>query len=132
LVERSIDWFRQGIRDLEAARLMVKQGFYEWACFLSQQASEKAVKAVLIRLGFEPFGHSVAGLLQEISKRFKVPNELIDRAKELDKAYIPTRYPNAHPEGAPFQLYTEVEARRLIEHAERITKYCEDILSKIQ
>jgi len=38
-------------------------------------------------------------------------------AKELDKAYIPTRYPNVHPEGAPCELYTRAEAERLIEYA---------------
>ncbi len=53
-------------------------------------------------------------------------------AKELDKAYIPTRYPNAHPEGAPCELYTRAEAERLIEYAGRIIKFCEDLLSKIQ
>jgi len=56
----------------------------------------------------------------------------MDFAKELDKAYIPTRYPNVHPEGAPYELYTEDEARRLIGYAREIVKYCEDLLSRVQ
>jgi len=132
LVERSLDWLKQSKRDLENAEYELKGGFYEWACFLSQQAAEKAVKAVFQRLGAEVFGHSVAGLLQRLPERFKPGKELMDAAKELDKAYIPTRYPNVHPEGAPYEIYTEDEARRLIEHARRIIEYCEDLLSKAQ
>ena len=37
----------------------------------------------------------------------------MDAAMELDKAYIPTRYPNALPSGAPKDRYTEREAERL-------------------
>ena len=50
----------------------------------------------------------------------------------LDKAYIPTRYPNAIPEGAPFEIYTKEEAERLILYAEEILRFCKNILSKIQ
>lgn len=42
----------------------------------------------------------------------------MEKAMELDKAYIPTRCPNSIPEGAPFEVYTEGEAKRLISHAE--------------
>ena len=125
MVERSADWIRQAKRDLENAEYELKGGFYEWACFLSQQAAEKAVKAVFQKLGAEAFGHSVAGLLQRLPESFRP-------AKELDKAYIPTRYPNVHPEGAPCDIYTEAEARRLIEYAKKIIRYCEDILARIQ
>lgn len=121
----------QAEHDLENARYELKGGYYEWACFLSQQAAEKAVKAVYQRLGAEAFGHSVASLLKGLLKRFSPPKELIDVAKELDKAHIPTRYPNAHPEGPPFEAYTEGEARRLISHAEKIVGFCKDILSKV-
>ena len=55
---------------------------------------------------------------------------LIDLAKELDKSLYPDRYPNAHPEGASFELYTKAEAERLIEYARRIIKFCENLLSK--
>ena len=132
MVERSRDWFLQARRDLENARYELKGGYYEWACFLSQQAAEKAVKAVFQRLGAEAFGHSVASLLKKLSERIRVPEELIEVAKELDKAYIPTRYPNAHPEGPPYEAYTRTEAERLISHAERILEFCENILSSLQ
>jgi len=82
-------------------------------------------------MGAEAWGHSVADLLKELAKKHDVPDELVEVALELDKAYIPTRYPNAHPSGSPRSRYTKAEARRLIEYAERIVKFCSDLLSKI-
>jgi len=66
-----------------------------------------------------------------VIKKHKVPKELIDKALELDKAYIPTRYPNAHPSGSPRTRYIKQEAERLINYAEEIFKFCSDLLSKI-
>ena len=132
MVDRSSDWMSQALRDLELAEKCVTDGFYEWACFLSQQSSEKAVKAVFQALGGEAWGHSVSDLLAELPGRYKPPDELIDLAKEVDKAYIPTRYPNAHPSGPPFKYYTRREAERLVSNAKRIIKYCKDILEEIR
>ena len=54
--------------------------------------------------------------------------ELINKAKELDKFYIPSRYPNAHPQGAPFEYYTKDEAEKGIIYGEAIISFCEDSL----
>ena len=130
-MERSRDWMDQAEGDLKHAQSDMERGFYEWSCFSSQQAAEKAVKAVFQKMGAEAWGHSVSDLLQELSKRYEIPKELMDGALELDKAYIPTRYPNAHPSGSPKDRYIEEEARRLLSHAHKIIKFCSDFLSKI-
>jgi HEPN domain-containing protein len=52
-------------------------------------------------------------------------------AEKAVKAYIPTRYPNAHPSGTPGARYTDQEAGRLIAHAEAILALCQDLLSKV-
>jgi len=52
-VERSADWMKQAERDIENAEYEMRGGFYEWACFLSQQAAEKALKSVYQKLGGE-------------------------------------------------------------------------------
>lgn len=131
-MERSKDWLDQAKRDLEHAHNDLRSAFYEWACFSAQQAAEKAVKAVFQKLGAEAWGHSVADLLLELRKRHMVPEGLIDRALELDKAYIPTRYPNAHPSGSPKTRYTKTEAERLIGHAQRIVEFCEGLLAELE
>ena len=39
-VERSRDFLLQAKRDLEQARLSLREGFFEWAAFAAQQAHE--------------------------------------------------------------------------------------------
>jgi HEPN domain-containing protein len=116
--------------DLLHARNDLQGGFFDWACFSAQQSAEKAVKAVFQRLGAEAWGHSVADLLAELGERHAVPGGLMDAALELDKAYIPTRYPNAHPAGSPRGRYTRTEATRLIDHAGTIVEFCSRLLSE--
>lgn len=130
-MERSRDWMDQAQGDLEHARSDRERGFYDWACFSAQQAAEKAVKAVFQKMGAEAWGHSVADLLQELGRHHPVPPSLMDGALELDKAYIPTRYPNAHPAGSPRRRYTDREAERLIGYAEGIVEFCARLLSEI-
>jgi HEPN domain-containing protein len=131
-MERSKDWLEQAERDLEHALSDLAGGFYEWSCFSAQQAAEKAVKAVFQRLGAEAWGHSVADLLVELRRGHEVPEDLVDAALELDKAYIPTRYPNAHPSGSPKVRYTKAEAKRLIEDAQKVIEFCKGLLSRAQ
>jgi len=131
-MDRSKDWIEEAEGDLEHAKNDLESGFYNWACFSSQQSAEKAVKAVFQKMHAEAWGHSVADLLKELSERHRVSDRIIDRGLELDKAYIPARYPNAHPAGAPRSRYTREEAERLIHHAEEIFKFCSGLLSQVQ
>jgi len=125
MVSRAGDWLRQAIRDLEHARKSMELGDYEWACFAAHQAAEKAVKALYQKLGIEVWGHSVSRLLEHLPEELKPPRDLVDKAKELDRHYIPTRYPNFHTEGAPLDYYTERDARRAVEYAREILEYCQ-------
>lgn len=127
-MERSADWLDQARGDLEHARHDASAGFHDWACFSAQQAAEKAVKAVFQSMGAEAWGHSVSDLLQELSRTRPEAASLFDAALELDKAYIPARYPDAHPSGSPRRRYTKTEADRLVQHAERIVEWCAGLL----
>ena len=128
-MRRSKDWFDQAMRDLDHARASIELGHFEWSCFAAQQAAEKAAKAVFEDMGAVAWGHSAADLLQELSQHHAVVNELMDGAYELDKAYIPARYPNAHPSGSPRQRFTQEEAARLVKYAQRIVEFCAGLLS---
>lgn len=130
-MERSSDWMDQAQGDLDHARHDLQNRFYDWACFSAQQAAEKAAKAVLQKLGAEAWGHSIADLLEDLSQSQTVSEDLKDLALELDKAYIPTRYPNAHPSGSPRTRYTRAEAERMIGYADRIVRFCEGLLSTL-
>ena len=130
-MERSKDWIDSAEGDLEHAKHDLKHGFYNWACFSSQQAAEKAVKAVFQKMGAQAWGHSVTDLLEELSEHFEVPEQLIDFALEPDKTYIPAGYPDALPSGSPRSRYSKSEAERMVHYAERIVQFCKDLISRI-
>jgi len=123
MVSRSEDWLRQAARDLEFAKKALEDGFYEWACLIAHQAAEKAVKALHLRLGNEAWGYSVSRLLLALPEESSPPRELVERAKELDQHYIPSRYPNAHPGGAPMDYYTREQAERAVSYAGEILEW---------
>lgn len=56
-MERSKDWLDQAAGDLEHSKSDASLKYYNWACFSAQQSAEKAVKAVLQKMGAEAWGH---------------------------------------------------------------------------
>ena len=118
---RAQDWFLQALRDLEQAKDSREAGRHEWACFAAQQAAEKAVKGLHLHLGQEAWGHVVAKLLSELPT--EVPPDLIEKARVLDNFYIPPRYPNSHPEGAPFEHYGPLQSEEAIRYAGEILEF---------
>ncbi len=124
MAERSRDWFRQAESDLRHARHALEDGDYDWAAFASHQAAEKAIKALFQKLHAEAWGHTLSALLGRLPETARAEEPLVERAKELDKHYIPTRYPNGFERGAPVDFYTSGEAQRAIAHAEAIIDFC--------
>jgi HEPN domain-containing protein len=120
---RHMDWFRQAERDLEQAEDSMRAGRHEWACFAAHQAAAKAVKALHLYFGQEAWGHVIARLLRELPSSLQVPPLLIERARVLDGYYIPPRYPNSHPEGAPFEHYGPLQSEEAIRYAREILEF---------
>jgi len=120
---RAQDWLNQAIRDLEQAQDSQNAGRHEWACFAAQQAAEKAVKALHLHQGQEAWGHVIARLLAELPASVAVPPELIEQARVLDNFYIPARYPNSHPQGAPFEHYGPLQSEAAIRYAREIIDF---------
>ncbi|MBP1685466.1 MAG: hypothetical protein H6Q33_1609 [Deltaproteobacteria bacterium] len=128
---RARDWFRQAEADLQHARHALRDGHCEWASFAAQQAAEKAAKAAYAALGQEAWGHVVTELLVGLrAYEAAIDEALLDRARALDKLYIPTRYPNGLAGGAPADFYTRPEAERAIADAEVVLAVCQRMLSR--
>ena len=121
MANRAYDWLRQAEHDLKHADLSLRNEDYEWACFASQQAAEKAVKALHLYLGQEAWGHVVAKLLRDLP--IDVPDDLVEKAKVLDAYYIPARYPNGFPEGSPFEHFGKLQAQEAIKYADEILEF---------
>jgi len=119
------DWLAQAKRDLNHAVHAREDEDFEWSCFSAQQGAEKAVKAVFLYLHGESWGHSVFALLKALSDKIEVSERLIEAAKNLDKHYIPTRYPNGFDSGTPGDYYTQKDAEEAIKNAREIIEFCE-------
>lgn len=118
---RAADWLRQAEADLEHARYSLAGDDHDWACFAAHQAAEKAARAAHAALGQKAWGHVVTELLEALRPAVPaIDATLLDRARALDKLYIPTRYPNGLAGGAPTDFYTCAEAERAIATAEAV------------
>ena len=129
MAERARDWFRQAEADLRLARSARDAGHYEWSAFACQQAAEKAVKAIFQHLHKEAWGHVLIALLDALPQEARPDAELMDRARVLDRHYIPTRYPNGFERGAPVDFYSQKDADEAIAHGEAILEFCRNQIS---
>ena len=118
------DWWDQSVRDLGHAGHALEDTDYEWAAFAAQQAAEKALKALLLAQGGEPWGHLTTGLAEALPLSNSAPPDVLDAARRLDKHYIPARYPNGFADGYPGKLYTRGEAEQAIADATIVADFC--------
>lgn len=116
-------WLKAAREDLEYARYAADGGHHAPACFHSQQASEKAVKAVHYARGARAIiGHNVRALIEALSPRDQGFDRLLDAARELDLFYIASRYPNGLAVGTPGEAFSASQSSRALDLAERIVQ----------
>jgi len=120
---RAGDWLNQSLRDLDMAQDARRNDHHEWACFVAQQAAEKAVIALHLHLGQEAWGHVISKLLRELPVSVAVPEEFVEKGRVLDNFYIPPRYPNSHPAGAPSEHYGPLQSEEAIRYASEIIEF---------
>ncbi len=124
------DWYEQGKRDRQRAEIDIQHGYYEWACFTLQQATEKFIKALGMSKGIILWGHSLTEMLKLIDPVVTVPEVILDYARLLDLYYIPPRYPNGFASGKPADYFTETQAREALNAADQILRFCESHLPR--
>ena len=69
----------------------------------------------------EAWGHAIAQLFAELPT--PAPQELVEQGRVLDNFYVPTRYPNSHPSGAPFEHYGPLQSDQAIQYARQILEF---------
>ncbi|ADI31180.1 HEPN domain-containing protein [Staphylothermus hellenicus] len=126
----AIRWLDEALWDYETALILHREKRYNASAFYSHQAAEKAVKALLYFINEAPWGHSVRTLLLRYfeKKSINPDQELLRCARELDRHYIPSRYPNALPAGTPHEAYDEETSRRALEASKKIVDYVRKVI----
>jgi len=113
-----------------AAKNSIINKSYEWACFQAQQAAEKALKAYLYLKGKRLIiSHSIFKLIKECLNFDNEFKNILD-ARELDKYYIPTRYPNGLPDQIPHEFYNLGDAKLCVDYAEKILSLIKKLTTK--
>jgi HEPN domain-containing protein len=124
-MDESSRWLTQARWDLKAAGDSAAAGNFEWACFQAQQAAEKALKSFLYAAGASPLAlHSVRRLLAEC-ERLHPEFAGLRGAAELDRYYVPTRYPNGLPDDVPHDHYTAEAAEQCQSLASSVIAFVE-------
>ncbi len=85
------NWWKQAEADLRSAENSLNAGDYYLSAFMSQQAAEKALKALYIKEKKELVKtHSVS----KLGKLSNVPEEVLNKLALLEPVYQETRYPD--------------------------------------
>ena len=118
----ALRWLETSQEDLDAAQVLIECGKFSHSCFFSQQAGEKALKALWFFLGEDPWGHSVQKLIAELPDAHarEQMGAMLEAGAVLDRYYIPTRYPNGLPDLTPGQVYFRKDAESCHESASQL------------
>lgn len=122
-------WLEQARYDLKSAIYCEEGERYYLSCFLSQQVGEKALKAFFYARGERRvLGHSVNELCRKAAQIEPTFTEFEEDAAQLDRFYIPTRYPNGLPGGIPAESFYEKDAKSAISMAEKIFEHVDRLI----
>lgn len=113
-------YWRQAIHTFQSACRDLEEGDLDWAAFKFQQSAELAVKGWIRSTIHFVTGHSIIRMLREEALEPAPDDEILKCAEELDRIYIPSRYPDAYPDGSPMDYFREENVERLKGCAESI------------
>ncbi|MEM2791138.1 MAG: HEPN domain-containing protein [Thermofilaceae archaeon] len=130
-VRREVElWLRAADEDLEDAKIALNGGRWFRAAFFSQQAVEKALKALffVVRREEPPRIHTVTELYALLKEAgFSLPRDIEDQIFILNKYYTVTRYPDAAG-GLPSESVDRVEALRAYDLASEVVRIVREFL----
>ena len=121
--QTSLRWLKEAVSTLESARkIFSRNEDYNLVCFLSEQASQKALKGVAYFDGARTVPiHSIRELLKLSSEKHSELSGLMNDGAKLDQYYLSTRYPDAVAEPAiPSEIFSADQAGDSLKIAEKI------------
>ena len=114
------EWLNRARGNLARAKAPVPGGYLEDLCFDAQQASEKAIKALLIARHIDfPYTHDLAHLLTILEAHGESIPDAIRQAEELTHYATHTRYPGFE------EPVSESEYQEAVGIAETVVRWAE-------
>jgi len=113
--------------DLKAAEVLLKENNFNNSVYHSQQACEKAIKALLILHNEFLETHFVA----DRAAKF-LDEKTVNYAKSLERNWIITRYPfkRKNEIWSPVKAFTKMDAEESLEKAKFVVERIEEIINK--
>ena len=134
-------WTDQRERDLSLAQLALDNDYPEWACYLAQQAAEKAVKSVFFELEthwpHQFTVHNINDLILYVPAKFLVGanrSEFSEAAERFvaEEIHNAPRYPGILPPGySPQDKFDDIKAKEFIRDARVIVENVSIIIKNI-
>jgi HEPN domain-containing protein/predicted nucleotidyltransferase len=124
-------WLAFATDDIRMARLAWGEEIWTQVCFHAQQCVEKCLKSLLTRAQqLVPRTHAVADLWEaQIGETRNLLSDLETGLRQLDRFYIPTRYPDALPGTLPEGLPGREEANEALAIAEECFRRARTIVN---
>ena len=124
-------WIVQSKYDLDAAVAIAKEGYYEWACFITEQSVEKALKSIIVANNqIAPKIHKLSALVNIVKR---VDYKFLDikfEVKEISVFTFIARYPFLIPGelDAPHSYITLDDAKLCLTKATKVLNTIESLL----
>ena len=128
-------WLLQSQYDLKASEESLNNRYYEWSCYQSVQAVEKALKAVIIHAGWRsPMTHKLGVLLSMCNRANDTFRTVKFNFRKIEAYTFITRYPFIYPGQniAPHDLITEHDAKTCFDIANSMINKVEEFLHQRQ
>ena len=113
-------WIKIAKDDLDSAESNIKSGKHYVSAFLSQQAVEKALKALLLK------NQKIIIRIHDLvilGRKVNLPKDLLNKCEELSRVYIETRYGAAN--GIPSQKFKKEDSLKYFSIAKEVLSWVE-------
>lgn len=130
--EISAKWLEEAINDFEMGDILLDAKKYNGAVFHYQQAAEKSLKANLYFIDKQPWDHSILKLLNKlIDSGYENYKKFQNNAREIDRHYTTSRYPDTLPDISPKEAYDQHIAQEIRDKAKEILNSVKRKMQKI-
>lgn len=127
---KPIDWIKAAEIDLKSAKTLgIETDLSAPVAFHSQQAAEKAIKAIILKNS-----HKISKThdLMKLAKEAEiVQDNILDKLRYLNRFYNPTRYPDAAAGSLEEGLPTSEQAEEALKGAEEVVEFSKNQLRNL-